>query len=114
MILKNLTERILNVVNQQGKIILTLLPDPDIQVRCGIAEEVIDEINDIPVVRYNYFEVQGLPEPMPGVILVVKYAVLKALNGSRPDVVAPDTAPNSVKKNDHNGRVEGVRQFVKL
>jgi len=44
-----------------------------------------------PVAKYKstYGDVEGLPEPSPGVIYVVSGLVKSALGGSRPDVFSP-------------------------
>ena len=53
--------------------------------------------------------VTGLPDPVAGVYLIVSGMVLSALNGTRPDVMAPDTGPDAIRE---NGQIVAVRGFV--
>ena len=61
------------------------------------------------VMRQSFGAVEGLPGPVAGVIYIVSGMVLSALSGSRPDVVAPDTGPDAIRK---NGQIVAVRGFV--
>ena len=70
------------------------------------------EENEAPMVRLvaqKMGAVDGLPAPSWGVFYVVSALVLGALNGSRPDVVAPDTGPDAIRE---NGQIVAVRGFV--
>jgi hypothetical protein len=73
------------------------------QVRTG-------EVNGIPIVRTEFGEVEGLPEPEENTVYIVSTLVLQALKGSRADVVSPDTSPTSAVR-DANGKIIGVRGF---
>lgn len=65
-------------------------------------------INGIPTVAKRYYAVVGLPEPEGGVVYIVSLPVLQA--SDRPDLVCPDTGPDSVvRKKD--GKILGVRRF---
>ena len=61
------------------------------------------------VVRQSFGSVEGLPDPVAGVVYIVSGMVLSALEGSRPDVVAPDTGPDAIRE---NGQIKAVRGFV--
>lgn len=61
----------------------------------------------------RYTAVVGLPEPEKGVIYVVSIIVLQALAGSRSDVYAPDTGPDSAAR-DKAGRIVGVSRLMTL
>lgn len=63
----------------------------------------------IRLVRQAFGAVEGLPEPAEGTVYVVSGMVLSALNGRRPDVVAPDTGPDALRM---MGVVTGVLGFV--
>ena len=70
-------------------------------------------VDGIPVYNTIYGEVQGLPDPVEGTTYVVSFPVLAALSVRgirRPDVVGPDTGPESraVRK---NGQIWAVRSF---
>ena len=66
----------------------------------------------LPVVRTTFGQVEGLPDAEGGVWLVVSSVVLAALQGSRPDCVAPDTSPASAIR-DGAGRIVGVRRLTR-
>jgi hypothetical protein len=53
--------------------------------------------------------VEGLPDPVAGVVYIVSGRVLSELAGSRPDVVSPDTGPDAIRE---NGQIKAVRGFV--
>lgn len=57
-------------------------------------------------------EVYYLPEPMPGLVYIVSALVLGALNGSRPDVVAPATGHPDTVRNE-KGHIVSVPCFTR-
>ena len=65
----------------------------------------------LPLVRTIFGDITGLPEPMDHTYFIVSGMVLSALNGSRPDVIAPDTSPASAVR-DPQGRMIGVKRFT--
>ena len=65
----------------------------------------------LPMVRTIFEDITGLPEPMDHTYFVVSGMVLSALNGSRLDVIAPDTSPASAVR-DPQGRMIGVKRFT--
>lgn len=65
----------------------------------------------LPMVRTIFGDITGLPEPMDHTYFIVSGMVLSALNGSRPDVIAPDTSPASAVR-DPQGRMIGVKRFT--
>ena len=67
-------------------------------------------LGGVRLVRTLKGEVQDLPEPAPGIVLIVSGMVLDALGGSRPDVVAPDTGADAVR--NEKGHIVAVRGFV--
>ncbi len=71
-------------------------------------DEVTEDLVMVPVVETEFGEVEGLPDPRKGVVYLVSSVVLEAVKDKRKDVVAPDTGPGSVCR-DENGRVVGVR-----
>lgn len=94
---------------------LGTLPASGVVPRCATirqaAEWNVDE-NEAPMVRLisqTVGEVTGLPAPSWGVFYIVSGMVLTALNGSRPDVVAPDTGADAIRE---NGQIVAVRGFV--
>jgi hypothetical protein len=70
----------------------------------------------IPVVHNTYGEVEGLPDPEPGVVYLVSALVLSALEAQgiyRDDVFAPDTSPQGAIRGP-DGQIKGVRRLVSM
>lgn len=63
----------------------------------------------VPVNVSTFGAVEGLPEPVEGVTLIVSMLVREAVK-HRKDVVSPDTGPGAVR--DAGGKILGVRGFV--
>ena len=61
------------------------------------------------MVQQSFGAVEGLPDPVDGVVYIVSGMVLSELAGSRPDVVSPDTGPDAIRE---NGQIKAVRGFV--
>ncbi len=120
--LVNLTPHPVTICDENCRPVLTLPPPPSGRVARVKQErklekvlQVIHRIDEvsmdivmIPIVETEFSEVEGLPEPRQGVVYVVSSVVLEAVKGRRDDVVAPDTGPGSVCR-DENGRIIGVR-----
>ncbi len=118
----NLTNRNINNVDRDGRERLSLKPS-GIVVGVSVIPKLIEVVyeddghmgvrsDEFEVVTYVYSGVSNLPAPEAGVMYVVSYAVLQALNGKRSDVIAPDTAPTSIVRDGQ--RVLGVQKFRKL
>lgn len=96
---------------------LGTLPASGIVPRCATVRTTLDDIVvqteparfGVRLVRQTMGEVEGLPDATPDTILIVSGMVLAALNGARPDVVAPDTGADAVRE---NGQIVAVRGFV--
>jgi len=94
---------------------LGTLPASGIVPRCATVRVPADwnvNENEAPAVRLvaqTTGEVTDLPAPSWGVYYIVSGMVLAALNGSRADVVAPDTGPDAIRE---NGQIVAVRGFV--
>jgi hypothetical protein len=77
--------------------------------RVTVVDEVVGEINGIPLVAGRAGEVTGLPDPVEGVVFIVSGMVLAELKGSRPDVVAPDTGNTAIRENGNVSAVTRLR-----
>lgn len=111
--LVNCTPHVIRVVRENGEV-LELQPS-GITVRVNTAQEQVGEINGIPVMTTRFVDIQ-LPEPQENTVYVVSTVTLQAcrsLGISRPDLVSPDTGPQSVVR-DENGQVVGIRRFQVL
>jgi len=118
MKLVNLTNRTINILDEYGNERFSIAPSGLVvaaSMQANIIETIhLDETQAVDVVEYEYGAVSSMPEPKPGVCYVVSYAVLQALQGSRPDVVSPDTSPGSVVRPHDGQKVLGVRQLRRL
>ena len=77
--------------------------------RCATVRTEADAVDGVRVVKQTLGAVQGLPEPKADTVYIVSAMVLGALNGTRSDVVAPDTGADAIRE---NGQIVAVRGFV--
>ncbi len=79
-----------------------------------VSEHVSDAgmLDGIPVVDCRLGSPFGLPDAVDGTIYIVSPIVCGAVVG-RPDVVAPDTGPQSVVR-DADGKIVAVRRFRRM
>lgn len=75
-----------------------------------VATAYSDIVDDVACVVYG--DVQGLPAPVEGARYIVSGMVLGALNGARPDVVAPCTGHPAAVRNER-GQIVSVPCFVR-
>jgi hypothetical protein len=107
----NLTHRKITLLGADGGILFDLAPGMN-EATCTTKMVDLATINEVPVVTYDYLDVRGIPPAKPGVVYLVSFAVLQALNGKRKDVMSPDTSPGSVVR--HHGIVDGVFRLRQL
>lgn len=112
MKLLNYTDRDIQIIDTDGITVLLRLERLGISPQVNTNQVVLETVNGIEVVTYEYSNVIGLPDPEDGVMFVVNWAVLQALNGSRPDVISPDTSPTSVIKRPMEKTVNGVKKTI--
>lgn len=77
--------------------------------RCATVRSELPSVAGVRLIRQATGQVTGLPEAAPDTIYIVSGMVLAALNGQRPDVVAPDTGADAIRE---NGQIVAVRGFV--
>ena len=112
--LVNLTPHEVVVLNDANNVVLRVPPSGQV-ARVSAQEKVVGTINGVPLVKTEYGEVQGLPDPQQGTIYIVSLLVLQAMAGKRSDLVAPNTSPTPLGAvRDAQGRIIGVRSFVTL
>ena len=80
----NLTPHVLNVHAPSG--VVTLAPSGEVARVATVSVEA-PPVEGLPTVVTSFGEVTGLPDPQPGVILVVSGMVASAAH--RPDVMSP-------------------------
>jgi len=106
MRLVNLTPHEIRVVKDDCEVII---PPSGGVARVKTEQVEVGSIDGIPVVKTEFGEVEGLPDPEPNTIYIVSSIVAQAVAGEREDVVAPDTGPTAIR--DENGRIVAVRRF---
>ncbi|MHC1589316.1 MAG: hypothetical protein ACXQS1_05835 [Methermicoccaceae archaeon] len=107
MKLVNLTPHAITVV-QNGKTLE--IPPSDRVARVDVRQTVVGHVNGIPIVKSEFGEIAGLPEPQQGVVYICSTMVAQAAaKKMRIDVLAPDTGPTAIR--DESGRIVAVRRF---
>ncbi|MEM5852921.1 MAG: hypothetical protein QW228_00920 [Candidatus Aenigmatarchaeota archaeon] len=77
--------------------------------RVKVDQQIVGEIDGIPLVKNIYGDIEGLPSPEDGVIYIVSTLVLNAVK-DRDDVVAPDTSTGVIR--DNHGNIIAITRFV--
>jgi len=106
--LVNLTPHTITIIGESGEVKAEIYPSGQI-ARVKVEQRIIKKIDDIPVVKTVFSEVEGLPAPRPSTIFIVSSMVAQAVP-HREDVVAPDTSPEGAIR-DEEGRIIGVKRF---
>jgi hypothetical protein len=88
---------------------LGTIPVSGVVPRCATVRSEAHSVGGVRLVRQTVGQVTGLPESAPDTVYIVSGMVLGALNGTRSDVVAPDTGADAVRE---NGQIVAVRGFV--
>ncbi|AKA44369.1 hypothetical protein PPSC2_26980 (plasmid) [Paenibacillus polymyxa SC2] len=108
----NLTPYEVKIVDDGGAVIKAY-PATGKMVRVNTNDIQLPSVDEVPVVRVEYTDVDGLPESRPNTIYLVSVLVAQALGGSRRDVYTPDTGPESVFR-DAGGQIVGVRRLMQI
>jgi len=120
----NLTPHPINLVDPAtNKVFLTIPPSGKV-ARVKTMQKTVKTIDfdlngyltSVDIKKTEYGEIENLPEPQPNTIYIVSTIVLVALRDKgikRDDIVAPDTTPNSVVR-DEKGNIIGVKGFQTL
>lgn len=92
------------------------IPKSGFVARVSTKAEPVESAIGVPLVRTAYGQVEGLPGEEKDTVHIVSALVLNALREAgvrRSDVIAPDTGPESVVR-DENGQIIGVRRFMTI
>ena len=115
-IMVNLTPHDLVVYDEMGEEEIASLPRAGEMARVETQAKEVGEFSlnghNVPLVETSFGDVVNLPEEKDGTIYVVSVIVVQAVRGKRDDVVAPDTGPASVVRDDA-GNIMGVRRFTR-
>ena len=109
--LVNLTPHdIVVVVDNDDEVEMVRIPPSGTVARVRAEQKKVSEVNGIPVVRTEFNEITGLPEPRKDVIYIASTLVAQAANKQgRLDVVSPDTGPSAIR--DEHGNILAVKRF---
>lgn len=107
----NLTPHAIGLATEDG---VVTIPASGTVARVAVsvspAGEIETDYGRVPLVRLTYGDPVGLPDPQDGVVYIVSKVVADALP-DRPDLVYPDTSPESAIRNDA-GQIVAVRRLV--
>ena len=113
----NLTPHDIKVVLEHGEDNIHIFPQSGTIARVGTTQKHAETIEGVKIFTTVFGQVEGLPEPKEDTMFIVSGMVLSALNGTRPDVVAPaklirDMVGRVVKDANGNERVEGIGDVI--
>jgi hypothetical protein len=100
----NLTQHVIRII--KGSDVLEIQPSGTV-ARVTSKEVVVGSFEGVPVVRTDFMDIVGLPEPREGVLLLTSAIV--AGRAGRADVVSPDTGPSALRKDGQVWAVVNVR-----
>ena len=106
MTIVNCTPHPINIMDSEGKEILTLEPS-GICPRCSVERKKVGDINGIPINKSAFGDVYDLPSPQPDTIYIVSRVVAEAAR--REDLYIVDDAVR-----DENGRIIGCRSLASV
>lgn len=106
MTIVNCTPHAINIMDSEGKEILTLEPS-GICPRCSVERKKVGDINGIPINKSVFGDVYDLPSPQPDTIYIVSRVVAEAAR--REDLYIVDDAVR-----DENGRIIGCRALASV
>lgn len=107
----NLTPHDIMVYNEAKDTVILTIPTEgkDKAARRDVKEVLVGTVNGINLVKTEFTEVMGLPEPKDGVVYLVSRLVKDGIL-DRDDVMCPDTGKSSVR--DEGGHIIGVTRFT--
>lgn len=108
MNISNLTPHTVVVLDNDNNELLSVPSTGNARVQNTFEQQ--PDLAGIPCHKVGFGDVEGLPEAQAGTTYIVSAFVLAALNGTRADVVAPNTSPAFAVRND-KGHIVGVRGF---
>lgn len=106
MTIMNCTPHAINIMDSEGKEILTLEPS-GICPRCSVERKKVGDINGIPINKSVFGDVYDLPSPQPDTIYIVSRVVAEAAR--REDLYIVDDAVR-----DENGKIIGCRALASV
>lgn len=116
MRLINLTPHAISLANEAGENIQTIPASGAVARVSMTVRDTGHRVAGVPVVFQKTGKIEGLPVPGGYCLYIVSSIVLSALEQlpsceRRTDVLAPDTGPGSVVRNEA-GQIVAVRRFI--
>jgi hypothetical protein len=99
------------IYDEKGKKVIAEIPPSGTVTWVSASLRVVGRLGAIPIRKMEYGKIGNLPDPMPDTYYIVSNVILVALREKgihRPDVLAPDTNPDSVVR-DSKGRIVRVK-----
>lgn len=106
----NLTPHEVKIVDG-GNNVVAVFPSDGV-ARASQHDVLVDEINSIPVVKTEFGEVLGLPEPTEGTVFIVSRITVEAVRAQ--GLSTDDLLVTSGAVRDSQGRIIGCRAFARL
>ena len=106
----NLTPHEVKVVDDGNNVVVTF-PSSGV-ARAHQHDVLVSEIDSIPVVKTEFGEVLGLPEPAEGVAYIVSRITIEAARAQ--GRTTDDLLTTSGAVRDDQGRIVGCRAFARL
>jgi len=94
-----------------GNNVVAVFPSDGV-ARASQHDVLVDEINSIPVVKTEFGEVLGLPEPTEGTVFIVSRITVEAAQAQGRSTDDLLTTSGAVR--DDQGRIVGCRAFARL
>lgn len=106
----NLTPHAVKIVDG-GNNVVAVFPSDGV-ARASQHDVLVDEINSIPVVKTEFGEVLGLPEPTEGTVFIVSRITVEAARAQ--GLSTDDLLVTSGAVRDDQGRIVGCRALARL
>ncbi len=109
--LVNLTPHSIRIYDANGEVQKVIDPSGEV-VRVSVQHRILSEVDGVELATTILTDPVAVPEPQEGVTYIVSSLVAQQLT-DRPDIVAPDTGPDSAVR-DENGQIVGIRRLQKF
>lgn len=89
--------------------------------RVNVKQTIIDRKGNIPIIKNQWGEIEGLPDPEEDFIVIVSSLVLSRVPSWRKDVFAPDTGKTAIRFTAEDapnpnliGKIKAVTRLVSV
>ena len=102
----NCTPHPITLLGSDNEVVMTL-PKGEVVPRLSQSTKEVDVVEGVSITETSFGEIQDLPEPKEGVLLIVSRLVLTACP-SRKDLVVPNELVR-----DSNGNIKGCKSLAR-